>query len=291
MKTDSIFYRIFQTAPEVFFELLGQPPDLAQSYVFRSVEVKQLAFRIDGVFLPQPDAPDQTVWFVEVQFQKDPHFYHRFFAEIFLFFDQYPQTADWRAVVLFAKRSTEPEQTQLFRTLLESNQVQRVYLEDLQDSPTESLGMGLLQLIVARPEVAGTQAQELVAKARSQFQPDAVLQRIVELIETVMVYKFPTLSREEIEQMFSLSELKQTRVYQEALEEGRQEGRQEGEQEGRRNEALSMVLRQLNRRLGALESSVETLVSGLSLARLEALGEALLDFNDASDLQDWLRSR
>jgi predicted transposase/invertase (TIGR01784 family) len=291
LKTDSIFYRIFQTAPEVFFELLGQPPDLAQSYVFRSVEVKQLAFRIDGVFLPQPDAPDQTVWFVEVQFQKDPHFYHRFFAEIFLFFDQYPQTADWRAVVLFAKRSTEPEQTQLFRTLLESNQVQRVYLEDLQDSPTESLGMGLLQLIVARPEVAGTQAQELVAKARSQFQPDAVLQRIVELIETVMVYKFPTLSREEIEQMFSLSELKQTRVYQEALEEGRQEGRQEGEQEGRRNEALSMVLRQLNRRLGALESSVETLVSGLSLARLEALGEALLDFNDASDLQDWLRSR
>ena len=39
--------------------------------------------------------------------------------------------------------------------------------------------------------------------------------------------------------MFSLSELKQTRVYQEALEEGRQEG----EQEGRRKEAL----RQLNR--------------------------------------------
>jgi predicted transposase/invertase (TIGR01784 family) len=291
LKTDSIFYRIFQTAPEVFFELLGQPPDLAQNYVFRSVEVKQLAFRIDGVFLPQPDAPNQTVWFVEVQFQKDPNFYHRFFAEIFLFFDQYPQTADWRAVVLFAKRSTEPEQTQLFRTLLESNQVQRVYLEDLQDSPTESLGMGLLQLIVARPEVAGTQAQELVVKARSQFQPDAVLQRIVELIETVMVYKFPTLSREEIEQMFSLSELKQTRVYQEALEEGRQEGRQEGEQEGRRNEALSMVLRQLNRRLGALESSVEALVRGLSVARLETLGEALLDFNNASDLQNWLRSR
>jgi Domain of unknown function (DUF4351) len=58
------------------------------------------------------------------------------------------------------------------------------------------------------------------------------------------------------------------------------------------NETLkrAIVLRQLNRRLGALESSVETLVNGLSLARLEALGEALLDFNTASDLQDWLRS-
>jgi predicted transposase YdaD len=90
--------------------------------------------------------------------------------------------------------------------------------------------------------------------------------------------------------MFSLSELKQTRVYQEALEEGRQEGRQEGEQEGRRKEALSMVLRQLNRRLGALESSVEAQVRGLSLARLEVLGEALLDFRNGADLEDWLRT-
>lgn len=288
MKTDSIFYRIFQTAPGVFFELLGEPAERAQGYVFRSVEVKQLAFRMDGVFLPQPDAPNQTVWFVEVQFQKDPHFYHRFFAEIFLFFAQYPQTANWKAVVLFAKRSTEPDQTQLFYTLLEGDQVQRVYLEDLQDMPTESLGVGLLQLIMAKPEVAGTQAQMLVTKARSQLQPDAILQRTIELIETVMVYKFPTLSREEIEKMFSLSELKQTRVYQEALEEGRQEGRQEGEQEWRRMEALSMVLRQLHRRLGALESSSEKQVRELSLARLEELGEALLDFNDALDLQNWL---
>jgi predicted transposase/invertase (TIGR01784 family) len=283
LKTDSIFYRIFQTAPEVFFELLGQPPDLAQSYVFRSVEVKQLAFRIDGVFLPQPDAPDQTVWFVEVQFQKDPHFYHRFFAEIFLFFDQYPQTVNWKAVVLFAKRSIEPKQTQLFRTLLESDQVQRVYLEDLLDRPSESLGIGLLQLIVAKQDAVGIQTQALVAKARMLPQTDPEIQRIIELIETVMLYKFPNLSREEIERMFSLSELKQTRVYQEALEEGRQEGQRE--------EGLSLVLQLLNRRLGSIEPEVEAQVRGLSLHQLESLGVAVLDFGDVLDLQNWLRSR
>ncbi len=286
MKTDSIFYRIFQTAPEVFFELLGQSPDLAQSYVFRSVEVKQLAFRIDGVFLPEPDAPDQTVWFVEVQFQKDPHFYHRFFAEIFLFFDQYPQTVNWKAVVLFAKRSIEPEQTQLFRTLLESDQVQRVYLEDSLDRPTESLGIGLLQLIVAKQDAVGVQTQALIAKVRMLPQTDPEIQRIIELIETVMLYKFPNLSREEIEHMFSLSELKQTRVYQEALEEGRQEGRQEGQRE----EGLSFVLRLLNRRLGSMGPEVEAQVRGLSLHQLESLGEAVLDFGDIADLQNWLRS-
>jgi predicted transposase/invertase (TIGR01784 family) len=36
-----------------------------------------------------------------------------------------------------------------------------------------------------------------------------------------------------VEDMLKLSELKQTRVYQEALEEGRQEGRQEGVKEGK----------------------------------------------------------
>ncbi|MCG9891442.1 MAG: Rpn family recombination-promoting nuclease/putative transposase [Thermosynechococcaceae cyanobacterium MS004] len=281
MKTDSIFYRIFQTAPEVFFELLGEPAEYAQGYVFRSVEVKQLAFRIDGVFLPQSNAPDRRVWFVEVQYQKDPLFYHRFFAEIFLYFQQYPDTADWKAVVLFSKRSVEPEQTQLFRTLLESTQVQRVYLEDLQNESTESLGLGLLQLIDAKPETAGVKALALVEKVRGQVREDADRERIIELIETVMVYKFPLLSREEIEQMFGLSELKQTRVYQEALEEGREEGR--------RQEALEIMLRFLRRRLGVLESTVETQIELLSLVQLEALGEALLDFGDESDLLNWLR--
>ena len=41
------------------------------------------------------------------------------------------------------------------------------------------------------------------------------------------MYKFPNLSREEIEAMLGLSELKKTRVYQEARQEGREEGKLE----------------------------------------------------------------
>ena len=43
--------------------------------------------------------------------------------------------------------------------------------------------------------------------------------------------------------MFGLSELKQTRFYQEAKEEGRQEGREEGRQEGERKAKLELILR------------------------------------------------
>ena len=53
---------------------------------------------------------------------------------------------------------------------------------------------------------------------------DAVLQqKVLEFIETIVVYKFPNLSREEIEAMLNLNLIRQTRVYQEAKEEGKLE--------------------------------------------------------------------
>jgi transposase len=44
----------------------------------------------------------------------------------------------------------------------------------------------------------------------------------LELIQTICVYKFPELTRQEIEKMLNLDALKETRVYQEAKEEGQQ---------------------------------------------------------------------
>jgi hypothetical protein len=53
--------------------------------------------------------------------------------------------------------------------------------------------------------------------------------------------------------------------------------------------AQSLVLRQLVRRVGDLpESSIQAQVTALSLSQLEALGEALLDFTDLKNLEDWL---
>ena len=49
MKTDSLFYRLFQTLPQLLFDLIAQPSDHAPLYRFESVELKQTAFRLDGV--------------------------------------------------------------------------------------------------------------------------------------------------------------------------------------------------------------------------------------------------
>jgi predicted transposase/invertase (TIGR01784 family) len=70
MKTDSIFYRLFQTFPGTFFELINRQATEASAYEFASVELKQTAFRVDGVFLPVPNLPERPIDFLEVQFQK-----------------------------------------------------------------------------------------------------------------------------------------------------------------------------------------------------------------------------
>ena len=278
MKTDSLFYRIFQTAPAIFFELIGEP--VREGYQFQSVELKQTAFRIDGVFLPPPSAPNSTVYFVEVQFQKDPLLYHRLFAEVFLFLAQNPTTVDWEAVVIYPNSSLEPEETHLYRTLLNSSQVRRLYLDQVSGSSVE---LGLVELILEPQETAVNKAKQLLSQAQQATQlPVAV---IMELIETTMVYKFPQLTRQEIIQMLELAtDFKQTRVYQEALEEGMRQGLEDGRQEGER----SLVLRLLTRKFNQIDPQVRSQVELLSLEQLEGLAEALLDFSSLEDLTNWL---
>ncbi|MCF7970208.1 MAG: Rpn family recombination-promoting nuclease/putative transposase [Methylococcaceae bacterium] len=58
MKTDTLFYRLFLQRPELIFELSNLPKPAHSVYRFQSVEVKQSAFRIDGVFVPEANCPE-----------------------------------------------------------------------------------------------------------------------------------------------------------------------------------------------------------------------------------------
>ena len=82
--------------------------------------------------------------------------------------------------------------------------------------------------------------------------------------------------------MFLLTDIKQTRVYQEARQEGKQEGKQEGE--------TQLLLRQLSKRFGQMGNRRIQAINQLSLEQLEDLGEALLDFNNVAELDNWLKS-
>ena len=278
MKTDPIFYFLFQSFPAIFFELIGKDASEAHAYQFTSVELKQIAFRIDGVFLPQSNTSDKPIYFVEVQFQKDSEFYSRFFSEIFLYLRQYAPSKDWRAVVIYPRSSIESKEIEPYRVLLESPQVQRVYLNQLGEATESSLGIGIVQLVVETPKKTPSQARHLLAKANQEVNNAALKLEIIQLIEMIVLYKFPQKSRQELEEMLGLNQLKQTKVYQEALAEGKQVGE------------LTIVVRLLKRRLGSLEPQLQEQIQQLSSAQVEELAEALLEFSSSADLVAWLQN-
>ncbi|BCL35723.1 Rpn family recombination-promoting nuclease/putative transposase [Nostoc sp. MS1] len=232
MKTDSIFYSLFQAFPSIFFELINQSPQEASIYEFTSLEVKQLAFRIDGLFFPKINDSSKPVYVLEVQFQPDDDLYYRLFAELFLYLRQYKPPYPWQVVVIYPSRSIERLQDLHFDEILLLNRVKRIYLDELGEVAETSLGVGVVKLVIETEETAPVLARRLIAQAKQQLIDAATKRDFINLIETIIVYKLPQKSREEIEAMLGLNELKQSRVYQEALEEGKQQGLEEGKQQG-----------------------------------------------------------
>jgi predicted transposase/invertase (TIGR01784 family) len=225
VKTDSIFYRLFQDVPSIFFEIIDLPPDRAIDYEFSSREVKQLAFRMDGLFLPTTNEDECPFYLVEVQFQPDETLYYRLFAELFLFLKQYRLSHPWRVVIIYPSRSVEREEALQFGELLASNRVQRIYLDELGAAGETSLGVGLVKLIIENEKTVVEKAKVLIEQTQQQLTKPTIQRDLIDLIETIIVYKLPQKSREEIEAMFGLSELKQTKVYQEAFQEGGQKAK------------------------------------------------------------------
>ena len=101
MKTDTLFYHLFQTEPSLALELAGLTVPTPRIYRFGSHEIKQTAFRLDGVLEPPTDQPDSPLVFVEVQLQPDEAFYLRFFGEIILYLRQYNPVQPWLALVFY----------------------------------------------------------------------------------------------------------------------------------------------------------------------------------------------
>ena len=217
MKTDTLFYRLFQRWPKIALELLGLEY-LSESYRFGSEEIKQTAFRLDGLLTPVEDNTEQPLIFVEVQYQPDGDFYDRFFSEITLYLRLHKPAHPWLALVIYPARSTEKAASIAFSPFMDLPQLRRVYLDDYRDCQGLTPTLELIRLIASSKQQTMTLARNL-AERRDEFGPDGL-----DFIETILVYKLPRLSREEIKTMLALNEieLKQTRFYQEVVEEERQ---------------------------------------------------------------------
>ncbi|MEH1910903.1 DUF4351 domain-containing protein [Nostoc sp.] len=83
-----------------------------------------------------------------------------------------------------------------------------------------------------------------------------------------------------IKQLFREEIMQESVIYQDIL--------QKGEERGKKQEALQLIMRLLTHRFGAIEPEIEQQIRTLSIAQLEELAEALLDFSSQSDLVNYL---
>lgn len=261
--------------PELLFELIEQSVPDADRYRFDSVEVKETAFRIDGVFLPPDDSESKVIFFSEVQLQKKENLYKRFFAEIFVSLRRAEiDYDDWGGVLIFGSRSMEPSSSVWYRSLLESPQVFRIYLDEVEHWPEPPLAIELVLLAMSSETETPDRARALLDRSEQEGRQ----QDILELISTIMMYRFPKLGWEAVAMMLDIQDvrLEDTRAYQEIAEKQGQSVR------------VSMTLMQLTELIGDLSDVIQAKIATLTLEQLDALGKALLRFKKLTDLEAWL---
>jgi predicted transposase/invertase (TIGR01784 family) len=196
METDSLFYRLFSQLPQTLFELLGLPAARANSYRFDSVELKK-AFRIDGIFvLRRRKLP---LYFVEVQFQRVPNFYANLFAKVFSYLDENDPHQEWVAVAIFPTRAEEPKHLAPYEHLLQSGRVKRIYLEVIASAADPPVGLDVLQLLFASLKQAQKLAPRIMRKASTEMVDSEMQGKVIELLERMLLLRFPEFDREAYE--------------------------------------------------------------------------------------------
>ena len=214
-------------------------------------------------------SPEFPVVLLEVQMHRDPGFHHRLAAQTYRFLQQHPQVVHWTVLVITPHDRLNLGPKEALRVFLEQ-QVCWLSLEELSREPDLDPLLNLLTL-PTRPksELEGSTRQILASR------PD-----LRTVVLPMLMQRFPELSREEIMVIAGIphEELRHTRAAQEWLAEGRQQ------------EASRVTLRLLTRRCGPLSEATTARIQSLPLEQLEALAEALLDFQGLDDLTAWLAS-
>ncbi|HEV3386702.1 MAG TPA: Rpn family recombination-promoting nuclease/putative transposase [Gemmata sp.] len=227
MKRDPLFFRLFKELPGCFFQLVGRSEHDAERYALEAIEYKATSVRLDGLFRPlQPGDDPAYLW--EVQFYTSEKVYANLLSKIGRFLEHGNPEQDWVAVVIYPNRELEQKNLHPYRCLLESDQLVRIYLNELPPVPPDQFEMGILELIAAKPEIAFEKARVMVPRLRQSNLPKADQRLVLQLIETVIVHQFPKWSREEIAKMLQVTDVTQTRVYQEGVEDGLVKGIEKG---------------------------------------------------------------
>ena len=276
MRTDALFYELFQTAPQTFFELLQIVPTC--TYRFESITVKASEKRIDGVI--EPTDEQQPVYFLEVQAFPDDTIYWRTLREVATYFEQRPARNDnWQAVVLWLNKEDDPG----LRTLkpLGYKPAARLVSADLikllKKLPETSLVLNVLRPLLAKSErEVRKHVVQWVTNIRQTPNLDPQTEeKLVAILSQLIEQKFKTLSYKELAAMLRLTPLEETISGQELI----------------KNERVSTLTALIQDRFtlsDKLVQSVRTNLETLSSDTLHQLIRQILHFDTFETLEQWI---
>jgi predicted transposase YdaD len=175
-------------------------------------------------------------------------------------------------VAIYPTRSIEQSVIEPFEDDLQTGKLRRIYLDELGDLSLLPIGVSLMVLTTLNDAAVQMQARQLLEQAQTSPTDSRA---IIEMITTIMAYKFTNLTREEVEAMLGI-ELQETGFYKSSKAEGVQEGE------------AKVLLKLLQRQLGEIPTETQNGIFQLPISRLDALTEILSEFRTIQDLQQWL---
>ncbi len=105
-----------------------------------------------------------------------------------------------------------------------------MYLDELGDIRQLPLWVSLMVLTTVSEAQAATKAKELLSRSRQEM-PPAESRVIIDMVVTIISYRFRQITRQEVEKMLDIT-FEETGVYKEVKEEAMREGLREGMLEG-----------------------------------------------------------
>ena len=284
-------------SPEFSVELtLGEPIALTE---LSPSELSLEPIRADALMLLQSDS---LVLHVEFQTQPDPEIPFRMLDYRVRVYRRFPHKLMRQIVIYLQETGSELVQQTLF-SLPDTHH--RFEVIRLWEQPLEVFlsAPGLLPFAVLSQVTDRSEALRQVA-TQLEVIPDPRMQSNVTAAAGILAGL--VLEKGMIEQILRRELMQESVIYQDILQEGLQkgrqeglregrqdglqEGRQEGRQEGKKEGERSLILRLLTHKFGQIPLELRSQIEQLSLAQLEALGKALLDFSTPQELSRWLEN-
>jgi predicted transposase YdaD len=279
--SDKLFFWLFQDRTERLQPLVASLlPDM-EGYSFTAPVIKEREVRPDGLFLPPVEQrQDKPALIMEAQMASDPEFFLRLYNESGLLlrhqFRQGQPVRHWRVLVFCPSRELNFGDPVPVEEFLRERVLWIELAPDRMPPAAPPLQKALGMLLLPEEELPASSAA-----IRQQTAATPLANDLDDVIAAILLSRFNGRSITEICAMggITLDDFTNSVAYREIYGLGRQA------------EAAVMSMRLLQRRCGSLTPEQASRIQSLPLADLEALADALLDFQGPADLTAWLARR